>query len=696
MIDKKTGEPYINVWFGNFYRPAYDNPDFMDKSLKLLKDCGFNSIMLDSKAWEDFNDRYNGKEASQYVGMQEYMQKRILEEGMSYMHLSLYLNADNLYPNIRFSPPIYGESVVNADGEDGKWYKYWSHKAKQSMIEHVKGLCRLYGQGFTNCTANGKNAKMMCTMWDPIVVFSFDADGEKRYIDWLKTKYSTISQLNKIYKTDYDSFDNISLKEMCQERAPQVFDADSPTSRMYADNMMWRRDEICKYFEDMQKLLKEIDSELFTCPDLAQWSYFLNIDASSLADVGFSDLWDTANRGIDIYKLTPYLDCTHWITVPVTPFGEPDAYVTSCQHSMMRAMNDGREFIGGIYWGRFLYSDIYEFLTPCEIIGSMVANGISGYSSYGMCGLDDGGVLHRMPKVFLDSLEKGNKWAKTVIPMIEGKRKKQIAILFPSAMALIEPMSNNGNKERRCDLLGFYKMCCDFGYFADVIDLDIISSGRLDEYEALIIPENDCYAFDVNSMAEQEIKRWTQNGGIIISSVGDEICKNVFKITAQSCSSGAIWYEEGGLVQSDRFEYFTDGECIAHYWTDEQLKGEKAVVMHKEGKGKIYSFGFAYGYSYCAKKAPHVPLGQKNNELYPVPMMKRNIVDDIFTSAGITKAPIYGKNIETAQFDNSIIVVNHTSHPIELDIEGEKVFEYEINQKILMPRSAVYIKQEVK
>ena len=89
MIDIKTGEPYINVWFGNFYRPAYDGYKFIDKAIKLLKENGFNSILLDSKAWKDFRDRYAGGVASTYVKTQEYMQKRILEEGMTYNHLAL-------------------------------------------------------------------------------------------------------------------------------------------------------------------------------------------------------------------------------------------------------------------------------------------------------------------------------------------------------------------------------------------------------------------------------------------------------------------------------------------------------------------------------------------------------------------------------------------------------------------------------
>lgn len=121
-------------------------------------------------------------------------------------------------------------------------------------------------------------------------------------------------------------------------------------------------------------------------------------------------------RGIDMYAISPYVDSCHFITVPARPDASPDAYVTSCQHSMMRVMNEGKECIGGIYWGRYIYRDLYAFLTPEEIVGTMTACGVDGYTSYGMNGLDDGGVLNRMEDDFLDSLRRGNTWCAEVIP----------------------------------------------------------------------------------------------------------------------------------------------------------------------------------------------------------------------------------------------------------------------------------------
>jgi hypothetical protein len=75
MLKLENGEPLLEIWFGNFYRPAFDDMDYIDKTMSLIGDLGFNCVMLDSKAWEDFAERYRSDEASQYVKSQEYMMK---------------------------------------------------------------------------------------------------------------------------------------------------------------------------------------------------------------------------------------------------------------------------------------------------------------------------------------------------------------------------------------------------------------------------------------------------------------------------------------------------------------------------------------------------------------------------------------------------------------------------------------------
>lgn len=223
---------------------------------------------------------------------------------------------------------------------------------------------------------------------------------------------------------------------------------------------------------------------------------FLNVYSQKQCDSDnpdYSELWDTAMRGIDMYAISPYVDSCHFITVPARPDASPDAYVTSCQHSMMRVMNEGKECIGGIYWGRYIYRDLYAFLTPEEIVGTMTACGVDGYTSYGMNGLDDGGVLNRMEDDFLDSLRRGNTWCAEVIPKRGKSKFKEIAILFPSEMSDYEPFDVENNEIRRLDMLGWYEICCDLGYQTDVISYHDILENKLNDYKMLIVPSNDCY-----------------------------------------------------------------------------------------------------------------------------------------------------------------------------------------------------------
>lgn len=73
--------------------------------------------------------------------------------------------------------------------------------------------------------------------------------------------------------------------------------------RVWMDNQRWKSDELVFYFEAMQKKLHALDPQLYLCPDLSQWGYFLNVDGSFLTGAGLSDLWDTAVRGADFTGL---------------------------------------------------------------------------------------------------------------------------------------------------------------------------------------------------------------------------------------------------------------------------------------------------------------------------------------------------------------------------------------------------------
>lgn len=695
MLKLLNDEPLLAIWFGNFYRPAFDDKAYVDRSMELIHELGFNCVELDSKAWEDFEERYRGGEASQYVAAQEYMMESAERNGLEYCFLALYLNGDNLYPNIRFSPPILGESVIRPDGSDGKWYRYWSSKAKDSMEKHVSGLLKLYGDKVMQVYDGKEKVLPICSMWDPIVAPSFDEEGRGRYLGWLKEQYGTIQDLNRAYRTDFRDFAELRKEDYwfgCKYGDGTVYSIESreqsgPEFLLWCDNMKWKRRELRLYFQEMQARFSKLSPKLYLLPNMAQWSYFLNVDGSRLSGVGFADLWDTGMRGIDIYELAPYVENCHFTTVPVTPAGDADAYVVSCQHSMMRCMNQGRDFQGGIFWGRFLYNDIYQAVSPCEIVGSIVASGAKGIWAYGMNGLDDGGILDRMDKGFLESLQTANCWAKQVIPLLEGKPESDIAILFPSAMACFEPLVLKNSDVHRLDLLGWYKACCDLGFNPDVIDAGMVEQGILERYKVLLVPVNTCYQAEIREEAEKAVFDWSRRGGVVLHGPEDAMMQRIFQIQGEPHKKDSLEYGEGVLTGGDRFCSYQGEEVLAVFSSD-----RKGSVVRN---GNVFSFGFLFGASYTAKIAPHVPPEYKNNAFYPVREMKNNILKDILER--YLPVPEYqvGKGVEKADFPSGCVIINHTPFPVSLgEINGKKIFQYFVKEDCLLPHSAVAVIKE--
>ncbi|MDD6143931.1 MAG: beta-galactosidase [bacterium] len=680
----RIDEPLMTLWFGNFYRPAYDDRDFVDESARAIRDLGFNCVLLDSKAWEDFRERFHGGAASQYVAQQEYLMQSLHREELAHMFLSLYLNGDNLYPNIRFSAPIHGDSVVNMDGTDGRWYRYWSPKARQSQQEHVEGLMSLYRDGH----AETPLGLPMCSMWDPIVAPSFDEEGQARYRAWLKKRYGDIAAFNAAYQTDCAAF---------EELPPQAYwftvrygegscyalsdlQNNTPAFTMWADNMRWLADELTLYFADMQKRLHEVNPALYLMPNMAQWSHLLNIDTSRKSDIGFCELWDTAMRGIDMRALAPHVDMCHYYTVPVTIDGDADAYVVSCQHAHIRSLNQGRPFLGGIYWGRFLYSDVYRYVTPEEVIGSMVASGVSGISAYGWGGMDDGGLLHRMDEGFCESLKKGNEWAKNVIPRLGARRRSRVAILYPTAMALLEPLKVEGADSRRNDLLGLYHLCCDLGFAPDLVEKQDVVAGL--GCDVLLIAADDCYHAQRDEAMEEALRQYAARGGVIIHGQHGEAAECAFGLALASTQSVCYTYqEEGGLLLGAPYVSYP-GRTLAAWRED----GRNCISRTAFGKGCVYSFGFMPGYQYAARTAPHVPLSQRNNALYPFTHMRHNPLKKLLISHAQPDTPIAMKDVECAAFEGGLVVVNHRSTPVtvmEHTIQGHSALflEAESNEE---------------
>ncbi len=697
MSKSNRPKPFTSLWFGNFFEPAYSDFAFQAQGIKTISEMNFDYVLLDSKAWEDFFDRYEGKPASLYVAGQEHMMEKMQENALHHWFLSIYLNGDNLYPTIRFSKPVIGEGITLLDGSEMRYYKYWSDKAQQSMVEHVRGLLRLYGDanGHAVFTLDGKERLPMTSMWDPIAAPSFDGDGICRYKGFLQQRHGDIDALNARYGTHISDFDALTPSDWLIDRdnAPLTkADIAAKNGRFYryGDLMRYKAWELAEYFKSMQQKLHAVDERLYLAPCISQWSIFLNINRHDR-----NDLWDTANRGVDPYRIAPYVDCATFMTVPQLPDGTANAYVTEYQNSMIRVMNEGREFLTEFYVGKHTEGDIYRELSPAEIIGSQVASGAFGYHVYGYLGLDDGGCMHKLPKSFRDSIRLGNTWAKEVIPQITGKRQKQAAVLFPSQMALMENYMVEGNAARRLDSLGWYALCSDAGIMADVVHEDNIAAGCLADYKVLIVPENDCYEIEPNETAKQAVKAFVAGGGVLLLG-SQHAYADIFGIGFTAHPKQCVRYHDGLILNDDDFYALTNLDAVAAY-EDSKMT---AISKLAYGKGVVYAFGFAAGMQYIAPRADSVPPKYGNKAYYPINLVEDDPMREIlkahvpsvlgaYTADG--SVPNLEKNVSFAAFEGSLIICNHSSYPYDLSrFTGKLLPQYQAGE-ILLPHSAAAV-----
>ena len=287
--------------------------------------------------------------------------------GLFYNFLLLYLNGDNLYPHIRFSPPIFGEKITYLDGTPGRWYKYWSPKAQESMKDHVNRIMESYGKGCQHCiTEEGEEVIPVCSMWDPVVAVSFDEEGQNRYRSYLKEFYhNDIQILNENYGICAQDFESLSPEEYWYEvKYPEggfytEEDVKNRTPKFYVwrDNTLWKIHEMTEYFKEIGPKLKEKNPDLFLCPDLSQWGYFLKYfwkRATGFGQNEFSDLWDTAIRRYSYVR-------------PVSLFGFLSFHYGSgytrwhyrCLCSFLPAQHDAGNESGQTYDRRYLLGTLY-------------------------------------------------------------------------------------------------------------------------------------------------------------------------------------------------------------------------------------------------------------------------------------------------------------------------------------------------
>jgi len=689
MSNTTQNHPFISIWFGNFFEPFYSDYKATRRGIAEVASLGFNSINLDSKAWEDFFERYRGGKASQYVAMHEFMMAEMAKHGIDYTCLALYLCGDNLYPNIRSVPPVRGEEPMRPNGQPMGTYKYWSPKAQATMVEHVKGLLKLYGNGMRQ-NADGKI--IMQTMFEPIPKPSFDAEGKQKYLGWLEKNYGgAIEKLNSRYQLAAKSFSELKTSEYwlrpeelnwvgCARPTAEDFAKRTPDFYRWIDNQTHLAEVLQDYLATMKKHWRELEPNFFIEPLLHQWGYFFN-------PPGQID-WQTGQRALDVYKCAANVDSVLFIAAPLNAENRADAMALSVEGSILRNANSHRPFTAGLYLGRHVNGDIYRVVPPAECIGTHVANGAKGLHIYGYSGLDDGGVMYRMDEMFKDSLRAGNRWAAKVMPLLDAPRAKEVALLFPAEMSLFEPLEVDLEGRHRMDLLGWYQQFTDLGWHVDIVHPHQVAAGCLKDYKHLVVPTNSLYDLGDNKPLEAAVKKFVSGGGNFFHGPHCELAERALGIKEKVIAFDCLEWDEEIIPHGWSTVSFITGRPIAKYIQS----GKIGIAQTKLGKGNAYSFGFQYGYAYCRRSMPIVPPQYGKREMHPVVLLSQTPVEKL---AGVSPlAPMTPiKGVEFARFSKKLVIVNHRSSPVDISkIKRKRTFHLIPTTKVfLAAHSAVFI-----
>jgi hypothetical protein len=106
---------------------------------------------------------------------------------------------------------------------------------------------------------------------------------------------------------------------------------------------------------------------------------------------------------------------------------------------------------------------------------------------------------------------------------------------------------------------------------------------------------------------------------------------------------------------------FQRGDALGTYLQS----GKTALAETRCGGGKVFSFGFEYGYSYSRRTMPIVPPRYGKRELHPVVLLRETPVAALAgQSPLLPMAPV--KGVEFARFGNQWVIVNHRSSPLDI------------------------------
>jgi beta-galactosidase len=246
------------LFVGTCYQPVDRSPGQIRQDVALMKQAGFTMVRMGDLSWDAFEPSEGHFEFAWFDKILEEMNragiKVILDIGGSPAPIWLH----HKYPSVN----MVNEQGVTMQPAERYMDDISDPVYRQHLIRFADELTRHYAQnatlaaiGYNNEIGNG--------------VMSYSEADRQRFIEWLKTKYSTIEGLNKAWATQrwsrhLNSFDEVQL--------PYV-NGPAPPER-YLDMRRYWSDVTISVLEDLEKIRQH------NVPNLP----------------AVSNLWDTAGR----------------------------------------------------------------------------------------------------------------------------------------------------------------------------------------------------------------------------------------------------------------------------------------------------------------------------------------------------------------------------------------------------------------
>jgi hypothetical protein len=228
-------------------------------------------------------------------------------------------------------------------------------------------------------------------------------------------------------------------------------------------------------------------------------------------------------------------------------------------------------------------------------------------------------------------------------------------------MSLYEPLEVDNQGQHRMDLLGWYQQFTDLGWHVDIVHPDQVVAGVLTDYQHLVVPHNSLYDLGNNGALEAAVKTFVENGGTLFHGPHCELARRTFGIEEETIPFDCIQWEEEIIPHGWSTVAFAGGKAIGTYIQS----GKNAIASTQLGMGRIYSFGFQYGYSYCRRTMPIVPSQYGRREMHPLVLLAETPVAALAGVSPLARMlPI--KAVEFAKFGSRLIIVNHRSSPVNI------------------------------